>query len=282
MDESGLQGMRVLLVEDNHLNQQLAQTLLRARGVEIDTCENGREALEHLLSLPADHYHLILMDLQMPEMDGFEATRRLRADSRYVELPIVAMTAHALAEERQRGLDMGMNDYLTKPFEPDRLFALLASYFSNKASGEAMQSEQAPTELPAIPGINIQQGVKRCGGSADFYRQMLTEFHNHYHDVLAKMELVMRDADWGELRRLSHTLKSLAGTLGLEAVQPRAAALEHAADAKAEDCKELLAKLAEELLPILSALQQLVGPRAGEAAVNPELMEASESTNAEG
>jgi CheY-like chemotaxis protein len=119
-------GMRILLVEDNPMNQQVATELLQCAGASVTVANHGGEALKILKEGPAvPAFEVVLMDLQMPEMDGFTVTRLLRSDPRFKDLPIVAMTAHALVEERQRCLEAGMNDHVTKPIDPDALFAAL-------------------------------------------------------------------------------------------------------------------------------------------------------------
>ena len=122
-------GIRVLLVEDNEMNQQVATELLESAGAIVTVANNGRIAVDLLRNGPQPPaFDVVLMDLQMPEMDGHTATRLLRADSRFKDLPILAMTAHALVEERERCLQAGMNDHVTKPIDPDALFAAIARW----------------------------------------------------------------------------------------------------------------------------------------------------------
>ena len=118
----------MLLVEDNPINQQLAVELMESRRVKVDVANNGQEAIERINAHRPTYYSVVLMDLQMPVMDGYEATRLLRLDSRYVKLPIVAMTAHAMADERERCLVLGMNGHVSKPIDPEMLYATLAEF----------------------------------------------------------------------------------------------------------------------------------------------------------
>ncbi|NIC40206.1 response regulator [Aquabacterium sp. A08] len=134
-DAARLDGMRVLLVEDNAVNQMLARKLLQARGVAVDLAGDGQQALDRLAKVGPRHYHLVLMDLQMPVMDGYTAVQRLRAQPRFDTLPIVAMTAHALTEEVERCAALGMNEHLTKPIDPQRLYATLARFFPGPTPG---------------------------------------------------------------------------------------------------------------------------------------------------
>jgi CheY-like chemotaxis protein len=140
----GLHGMRVLLVEDHAVNRQLATELMEQRGVQVEVAEHGQAALERLAAAPPEHFHAVLMDLQMPVMDGYEATRRLRQDRRYHALPVIAMTAHAMQQERERCTAAGMNGHLGKPVEPERLYALLAHYYG-KARPAAEPDDAAPS-----------------------------------------------------------------------------------------------------------------------------------------
>ena len=139
-----LAGLRVLLVEDNPINQQLAVELMESRGVIVVVANNGQEAIERINAHRPTYFSVVLMDLQMPVMDGYEATRLLRLDSRYVKLPIVAMTAHAMADERERCLVLGMNGHVSKPIDPEMLYATLAEY---KVHAPAMRP--GPTTAPA-------------------------------------------------------------------------------------------------------------------------------------
>ena len=132
-DAGQLAGMKVLLAEDNRVNQMLARKLIEAQGAAVDIVGDGQQALDRLREAGPDHYHLVLMDLQMPVMDGYTATQRLRADRRFDNMPIVAMTAHAMVEEVERCAALGMNDHLTKPINPTKLYSTLARYFVQRS-----------------------------------------------------------------------------------------------------------------------------------------------------
>jgi CheY-like chemotaxis protein len=132
-DTTSLQGMNILLAEDNRVNQMLARKLIEAKGACVDVVNDGQQALNRLQDTGPDHYHLVLMDLQMPVMDGYTATQRLRADRRFDHMPIVAMTAHAMVEEVERCAALGMNDHLTKPINPDKLYRTLARHLAQRS-----------------------------------------------------------------------------------------------------------------------------------------------------
>jgi len=144
-----LDGVRILLAEDNDINQQIAVELLQGVGATIDVANNGREAWE-VLSRTQDPtpYAMVLMDVQMPEMDGYQATAKIRSEPRFAKLPIIAMTAHATVEERQRCLDAGMNDHVAKPIDPSALYATLARYVRGGAAGAARGTPAMPEGPP--------------------------------------------------------------------------------------------------------------------------------------
>jgi signal transduction histidine kinase/DNA-binding response OmpR family regulator len=158
---AGLHGMRVLLVEDHAVNRQLATELMAQRGVQVEVAEHGQAALERLAAAPPDHFHAVLMDLQMPVMDGYEATRRLRQDRRHHALPVIAMTAHAMQQERERCTAAGMNGHLGKPVEPERLYALLAHYYG-KARPVAEPDGAAPSGWQA----RLRRMLRACDSDA--------------------------------------------------------------------------------------------------------------------
>ncbi|MCB1777304.1 MAG: response regulator, partial [Candidatus Competibacteraceae bacterium] len=233
--QTRLDGLRLLLAEDNEVNQQIAVELLEAAGAQIVVANNGQEAVAQLeASLEDEPFHGVLMDLQMPEMDGFEATRRIRADARFVKLPIIAMTAHALVEERQRCLEAGMNDHIAKPIEPETLFHTLRHWFSSKTgapthrrrvtverSGEAL-------ELPMLPDLDTATGLRRVGGNRGLYRDLLSKFTMGQAEVVTQIRAALTAADRETAERLAHTLKGVAGNIGATPLQTSAADLEQA------------------------------------------------------
>ncbi|MBK1641834.1 hybrid sensor histidine kinase/response regulator [Chromatium okenii] len=252
-------GMRVLLVEDNLLNQQIALELMQAQGAIVELANNGLEALEQLARRPADAFALVLMDLQMPVLDGYQTTQQLRADPRYDQLPIIAMTAHALVEERQRGLDLGMQGYLSKPFDPADLFAILSRYWSTSDPAPTASSDAAPAQpdVFAIQGLDAQQGLMRVGGKLAFYQRLLTGFYAQFHTAPATLRTALAQGDWDGARRLIHTLKGLAGTLGMTALQQAALALEAALRTQDATATARLTELIALLEPLLVQLDAL-------------------------
>lgn len=271
-----INGMRVLLVEDNPINQQLAVELMESRGVEVAVANNGQEALDKLAATAANHYHVVFMDLQMPVMDGYEATRRLRADQRYFSLPLVAMTAHAMVEERERCLALGMNGHLSKPIEPEDLYATLARYYTAPTVpvAAAVRPSTPPVAtseeitLPTIDGLDTAGGLRRAGNNRKLYRQMLDRFASDFADCNQTFAEHLANAKWEEVERLAHTLKGLAGTLGANDVQLPAGELEAASKSRqAAAAAVALAALTAPLIPLLAALQQYFA--AEQAAAKP-------------
>ena len=251
-----LHGARVLLVEDNALNQQVAQELLQEAGVQVDLADDGLMAVQQV---QRHSYDLVLMDMQMPVMDGLEATRQLRADPRFASLPIVAMTANALEADRQRCLDAGMNEHLAKPIEPTRLWQTLERWIAPRSGSSPALSADLPaapapapgaTALPPpVPGLDMAQGLRHAMGRTTLYADILRRFvHSQEHAATAIAE-AMAGADLALALRQAHTLRGLAATVGATALQDSAAQLENALRAVADggppvaDIQPLLAQL---------------------------------------
>jgi PAS domain S-box-containing protein len=229
-------GIRVLLVEDNDINQQVATELLESAGAIVTVANHGGEAVKILTDGDqAPAFDVVFMDLQMPEMDGFTATKLLRNEPRLQKIPIIAMTAHALVEERQRCLDAGMNDHVSKPIDPDNLFSTLlrwakprpnqaveppASFTSVKTADEVV--------LPEIAGINLADGLKRVAGNRRLYRDLLGQFAARQGDTAAQISTALEGGDLELAERIAHTVKGVAGNIGITEVQLAAQKLENA------------------------------------------------------
>jgi CheY-like chemotaxis protein len=172
------------------------------------------------------------MDVQMPEMDGHTATRLLRADGRFHDLPIVAMTAHALVEERQRCMEAGMNDQVTKPIDPDALFATLRRWTKPREKDAVLvvpkASEAPETEVLKIEGVNVADGLNRVAGNRRLYRNLLEQFCEKQSGAGQQIAVAIQAGDRERAERLAHTLKGVSGNLGIAAVQQAAAKVEHA------------------------------------------------------
>ncbi|MEW8626638.1 MAG: transporter substrate-binding domain-containing protein [Candidatus Thiodiazotropha sp.] len=222
----------VLLVEDNHINQQVACELIEAMGVEVNTVGNGREALEALSSRT---YDLVLMDLQMPEMDGYETTQNIRANAIYNSLPIVAMTAHAMASEREQCLASGMNEHVPKPIDPVHLNRVLSRWLKpsdNLTTDTRKQQQELEIDLPdVLPGIDLKWGLERVGGNHSLYLNLLQEFVTSHLQDNQLIHHYLKEDGTEKAIRLAHTLEGVCGNIGAftlsEASKHLLAAIQH-------------------------------------------------------
>jgi len=254
-----LDGMKVLLAEDNEINQQIAVELLEAVGVSVETADNGRHAVDRVKS--GAKYDAVLMDLQMPELDGLSATREIRGETRFKDLPIIAMTAHAMVEERDRCFAAGMNDHVTKPIEPEVLYQALARWFKG-AEATAAPARQAtrPAEagLPELPGVDVASGLKRVAGNEALYRSLLEKFVEGQAGAPDAIRAALGAGNHGLAERLAHTLKGVSGNIGAKAVQDAAGEVERAISKKTELAAGL-ARLETELASVLNPLRAALG-----------------------
>ncbi|MBC7917116.1 MAG: response regulator [Rhodoferax sp.] len=223
-----LRGARVLLVEDNEVNQELASEILRESGVQVTVAGDGVQALEQLAKQPFD---AVLMDWQMPVMDGFEATRRIRSDPGFALLPILAMTANAMAGDREKCLAAGMNDHIAKPIEVDALLGTLARWVSQgRASApevaSAAPSPSAKEAPPDLPGVDTATALRRLRGNLSLYRNLLERFATEFARGDQPLQDALAAEDWTSAHRWAHTLKGLAANIGAGELQATAQALE--------------------------------------------------------
>ena len=240
-------GESVLLVEDNPINQELANDLLTSAGLTVTVANNGVEALEWL---DKAKFACVLMDVQMPEMDGLEATRRIRLDPRFKDLPVIAMTAGAMAEEREETVRAGMNDYITKPIDIDQMFATIAHWLKQSTDQAAAKAAAAPADTPANwPGLDVEFGLKSVFNKVTLYRKLLRSYLDSSVTSSQKFDAAMAAGDRKELNRLAHTMKGGGGTLGLHGVYEAAVALEKADPAAPPE-------VLGELLGVLKAEQE--------------------------
>ena len=194
-DADRLRGIRVLLAEDNEINQQIAVELLEGVGATVEVANDGLEAVHRLLEQPEPpNVAVVLMDVQMPEMDGYQATKAIRSDPRFAGLPIIAMTAHATIEERQKCLDAGMNGHVSKPIDPAALFETVERFAAARVPGPAVPAaEPAPAavsdgdELPAVPGLDVADGLGRVAGNTKLYRKLLHRFATTQADAFGRV-----------------------------------------------------------------------------------------------
>jgi CheY-like chemotaxis protein len=271
-----IKGSRVLLVEDNDLNQEVATELLRDAGFIVDLAENGQVALD---KVRATDYDIVLMDMQMPVMDGVTATREIRKDARFKDLPVVAMTANVMQGDRDRCMAAGMNDHVAKPIEPEKLWEALLKWIkphqSTAAAVEVKPQVVVDVALPSrIEGLDMANGLRRVLGKKPLYLSMLRKFVAGQKSVVEEIRKALEGNFWETAERLAHTLKGVSGTIGAARLQQLAERLEFAIrerspreeiDARLDELKVVLADLISQLEQRLPEKQaQIVGTVASE------------------
>ncbi|WP_018409840.1 response regulator [Methyloversatilis thermotolerans] len=254
---ASLSGARLLLVEDNELNQELACDLLERAGIDVVVAGDGRQALAVLAT--DTRFDAVLMDCQMPEMDGYTATRELRKRPGLTALPVIAMTASVLEADRARMTDAGMNDCIPKPLDIPQMFATLARWVRPHFGGEASarQTIDHDESVPALPGLDVAVGMAHCMGKPQLYRRLLRGFVRGQADFIIQFTEAMAAGERETARRLAHTLRGLTGTLGAQPLHELASELETriADNASAEVVTGLLARVGDLLQPLMDTLR---------------------------
>ena len=249
-------GARVLVVEDHPINQLVARDLLRKAGIVVEIAVNGQEAVT-IMEQRGATIDCILMDIQMPVLDGYGASRLIRERWGADQLPIIAMTAHAMAEERRKCLQAGMNDHLAKPVDANTLYRLLLKWLPPRRSGspdggaQQAQPEEAPALPAELPGLAVQSGLARLEGNGELYRKLIQEFPKTNRNFGALFREALVAGDLILARRMAHTLKGVAGTIAADHLAASARDLETLA-------KEGFRDEALQLLPTLEAELNLV------------------------
>ncbi len=218
-------GARVLLVEDNPMNQQVATELLEEAGVALDIANNGQEAVA---AVSSHEYELVFMDIQMPIMGGYEATAIIRREHKSDSLPIIAMTAHAMSGVREECLAAGMNDYLSKPLEPKRLYAVLANWIQPRkrvittpitTRPDIIRKNETGSRMPEkLAGFDLDSGLERLNGNHVIYRQLILGFSSHYRQTAVELRQLISQGNRTEAGQRAHTLKGIAGNLSADEV----------------------------------------------------------------
>jgi len=251
-----LRGLRVLLVEDNELNQEVARGLLEELGVQVELAGDGAQALAALARGPLPE--LVLMDMQMPVMDGLEATRRIRERSEWQGLPVVAMTANAMAQDRSECLAAGMNDHLGKPIDPARLLQTLQRWAPaplRPSVAVPAPSAAAPMRLQ-VPGLDLDGMRERVRGSESHLRELLAKFQRGQADALQRLRAALERGALDEAERAAHTLRSLAATIGAPELAAACGELEQGLHAGQSPAEASLARAEAALAGVIQALAQ--------------------------
>jgi PAS domain S-box-containing protein len=259
-----LRGARVLLVEDNEINQELAVDLLSQAGMEIVIANHGREALEVLSR--DQRFDGVLMDCQMPVMDGFAATREIRSNSDWDNIPVIAMTANAMASDKEKVAAVGMVDHVAKPLVVSQMFETLAKWIKpQKALAAAAAAGNQPVEppcadgLPNLEGVDVQAGLATTMGNSKLYRRLLIKFREANETFAEQFAAARADADNGAATRCAHTLKGTAGNIGARRLAIVADELEAACNTgrDATFVDEVLAQTLAELDPVIKSLKSV-------------------------
>jgi PAS domain S-box-containing protein len=266
---ASIKGARILVVEDNDLNQEVAMGLLNEAGFVVELAEDGRVALD---KLDTGHYDLVLMDMQMPVMDGVTAAREIRKQARFRDLPVVAMTANAKQSDRDLCLAAGMNDHVAKPIEPDDLWQMLLKWIkplqSAVAVSEAPTLVAAKVELPSgIDGLDVANGLRRVLGKKPLYLSMLHKFVAGQKYVIDEIRKAVQGSLWDRAERLAHTLKGVAANIGASNLQQLAEKLETAIKDRLppQEIERQLDAVKSPLEALIVQLEQQLTPSPGKA-----------------
>jgi two-component system sensor histidine kinase/response regulator len=263
-----LAGSHVLLVEDNDMNLELAGELLNEAGIAFMVARNGQEALDLLAGNNA--FDGVLMDCQMPVMDGYTATRKIREQSRFLQLPIIAMTANAMTGDREEAIASGMNDHISKPLHVATMFATMAKWIhpSSSKSGSAAvmtlsayrdRQREHSAELPPLPGIDRTAGLATSMGKQDLYHRMLLKFQESQGGFLQEFNDAVAMNDAASAARIAHTLRGTAGNIGAMTLAQSAAELEAACKLQSgfTGLEPLIAAVNQHLIMVLEGIARL-------------------------
>jgi PAS domain S-box-containing protein len=258
-----VRGAKILLVEDNEINQQVAQELLEGQGFYVEIAVNGKEGVEKATK---SQYDLVLMDIQMPVMGGYEAAENIRKDKSSDELPIVAMTANAMVGDREKAIEVGMVDHVAKPINPQNLYAALTKWIKPGARGlpKTFQNQKKDTSqniaLPdELPGVDIKTGLSRVGDNKKLYRDLLIKFHRDNQDTTEQIHKALKQEDNELAQRLAHTVKGVSGNIGATEIQKTAEIVElKIKNGETDNLTKPIQTLKEQLDMVLIGLQDIV------------------------
>ncbi len=249
-------GVRILLVEDNKINQKVTVEILKTWGVEVVAVDNGLEALRVI----SPDFDAVLMDIQMPKMDGLETTRHLRTKPRYARMPIIAMTAHAMEGDREICLQAGLDDYIAKPIDPDVLAETLRRWIPVRDSSlkKVENKKKTADGFPEMPGLNTKQGLERLNNNSDLYKELLLSFAHDYKDAGVQIKEMLAADDLAAAQILCHTVKGSSGNLSATKLQQAARRLEQGIKAEQPgNIDELLGDFDNSLAMVVSSIARL-------------------------
>ena len=261
-----IRGSKVLLTEDNEINQQVARELLEKADLIVTIANNGKEAIE---KVEGSEFDLVLMDVQMPEMGGLEATGCIRKNPRFRNLPIVAMTAQAMTGDREECIEAGMDDYITKPIDINELYSALVKWIKPKerkiadmdTSEKSLQTDEKQiedTQLPALPGIDVEAALIRVGGNRKLYKKLLIKFRDDYSNSFHEIQREIENNNLKDAERYAHTVKGVVGNIGISKLHEIAGDLEAGIRKRETDRYDsMLKKYSKELSKVLTALKDL-------------------------
>ena len=275
VEAAPLAGLHILVAEDVPTNQLIIRDLLESLGATVLLADNGRLAIE-ALATNAEAIDLILMDIQMPEMDGLEATRRIRAGNVRADVPVIALTAHALDNERQKASEAGMSGFLTKPIEPEQLLETIQRHAPRHSAQPSPPSATAlasalptrettkpapPASFPDIPGIDVADGLRRMLNKAALYEKVLRDFHARFLGEPDRIRQALAGGERDTAARMAHSIKGTGGTIGAKELYQLAKNLEEAIKAALPDQPEKLAACESELDKVLNGIAATFPPR---------------------
>ncbi|MDH5545290.1 MAG: response regulator [Gammaproteobacteria bacterium] len=268
-DDPDFSSVPLLLVDDNTVNQEVANELLLTYGFDIDICDNGKEALEQV---QRKKYAIVLMDIQMPVMDGLEAARQIRSlGGEYTDLPILAMTANALSGDAERSLEAGMNAHVTKPIRPEVVIQEISKYVkpvTNTSKTQEVSQSQEVTSLPVVEGLDIEDGVSRLRGNYEAYLRIVKGFKEKQARSDEKLMQLVENGAWEDAARVAHSLKGSGGNIGAHRLHQVSASVEQScrrknSEAVYSEMDNLKAAL-KEVIAAIDAISQEKKPESRE------------------
>lgn len=258
-----IRGARILLVDDNPINRDVGIAFLEDVGMVVELAENGRESLDAIAERPFD---LVFMDIQMPDMDGLEATRRIRMDERFKDLPVIAMTAHAMSGDRDKSLAAGMNEHITKPIDPVVLYRTLQEWIPEKTictpaiqeKNVAAISVEKDVVFPYLPGIDHEEGLRRLNNNSRLLLELLEDFQSNFSFFPTILRELSGTGNWHEIKEKVHMVKGVASYVGALSLYELACELESALfDEKQDEAARKLLEFINALDEVLSSLTLL-------------------------